>query len=65
MRIMSRDDATSAPAGRANKFSRVRADAKPAPSVVHECDGLDSIANLVERIEGLVFATRATNYLFG
>jgi hypothetical protein len=28
MRIISRDDATSAPAGRADNFSRVRADAK-------------------------------------
>jgi hypothetical protein len=28
MRIMSRDDATSAPADRADNFSRVRADAK-------------------------------------
>jgi hypothetical protein len=64
MRIMSRDDAPSAPADRADSFSRVRADAKclgqgvsqtsAAPSVVHDCDGLDSIANLVERIEGLV-----------
>jgi hypothetical protein len=37
-----------------NALGKVYPKASAAPSVVHECDGLDSIANLVERIEGLV-----------